>query len=121
MAKDDYDVILYRLLVYLYACMKCKIIYKESSFNEAVRKNVDNDQYFYKIIEMAQDEGYVKNANFTKTWGNDKIPLFEMNEIEITASGIRYIKENGRMLKIADGLKSTGDTIAKLASIIGVL
>jgi hypothetical protein len=25
------------------------------------------------------------------------------------------------MLKIADGLKSTGDTIAKLASIIGVL
>jgi hypothetical protein len=121
MAKDDYDVVLYRLLVYLYACMKHKIIYEDASFDEAVRKNVDNDQYFYKIIEMAQDEGFIKNARFLKTWGNDKVPLFEMDEIEITTSGIRYLKENSRMLKVAETLKSTGDTIAKLASIIGIL
>ena len=121
MAKDDYDVILYRLLIYLYACKKRKIIFEEITFQEAVRKNVENDQYFYDILEMAQGEGLIKNAIFTKAWGGDKVPLFAMHELEITANGIRYLKENSGMKKVSEMLKTAGDIIAKLASIIGIL
>ena len=32
MAKDDYDVIVYRVLVYFYACMKRKIMFEEETF-----------------------------------------------------------------------------------------
>ena len=49
MAKDDYDVIVYRLLVYLYGCLKRKITFDDAVFRETVRKNVDNDEYCYTM------------------------------------------------------------------------
>ena len=42
MAKDDYDVVVYRVLVYLYAVLKHKIIFEEATFRQAVRKNVES-------------------------------------------------------------------------------
>ena len=50
MAKDDYDVVLYRILVYLYACKKRKIAYNSTTFREAVSKGVQNDQWLYDVI-----------------------------------------------------------------------
>lgn len=120
MAKDDYSVILYRLLVYLYACKKRKIMFEDQTFREAVKKNAGNDQYFYDILEMAQEEGFIRGANFKKAWGPDKIPLFEENELEITASGIRYLQENSMMHKIGEKLKEAVDTIANLAILAGL-
>lgn len=120
MAEDDYSVILYRLLVYLYACTKRKIMFEEQTFREAVKKSAGNDQYFYDILEMAQEEGFIRGANFKKTWGPDKIPLFEENELEITASGIRYLQENSMMHKIGEKLKEAVDTIANLATLAGL-
>ncbi|MBW9212979.1 MULTISPECIES: YjcQ family protein [Terrabacteria group] len=120
MAKDDYFVILYKLLVYLYACKKRQIIFEEITFQEAVRKNVKNDQYFYDILEMAQDEGLIKNVSFVNAWGGDKIILSAMNELEITANGIRYLKDNSSMKKISEMLKTAGDIISKLASLLEI-
>lgn len=120
MAKDDYEVILYRLLVYLYACKKRKILYEEKTFQESVQKNVENDQYFIDIIEMAQSEGLICGAVFTKAWGNVKIPLFRYDELEITAEGIRYLKENSTMEKIGGALKEAVDIISPLASLVGL-
>lgn len=54
MAKDDYEVIVYRMLVYLYACKKRKIMFDINTFNESVRKNIESDQYLYDIIDMMQ-------------------------------------------------------------------
>lgn len=38
MAKDDYDVIVYKILVYLYAFMKRKITFEEDVFQATVKK-----------------------------------------------------------------------------------
>lgn len=118
MAQDDYEVILYRLLVYLYACKKRKIAYNEATFQEAVRKNVQNDQWFYDIIEMAQSEGLIEGARFQKAWGGDKAPLFDYNELDITAAGIRYLKENSTMKHVGEALRESVDVISKLAGIV---
>lgn len=118
MAKDDYDVILYRILVYLYACMKRKIIFDDDTFKESVRKNVKNDQYFYSILEMAQEEGYIDGLLFKKAWGQDKILMSDLADARITQDGIRYLCENGRMAKIGEALADTADIISKLAAIL---
>lgn len=118
MAKDDYSVILYRLLVYLYACKKRKIMFDSMTFQEAVKRNIENEQYFYDILEMAQEEGVIRGAKFKKAWGQDKIPLFDESELEITPAGIRYLEENSTMKKIGEVLKDAADIIAKLAGIV---
>ena len=121
MAKDDYDVIVYRILVYLYACKKRKIMHEESTFNAAVRKNVDSDEYFADILSMMQEEGLIEGLTIVKAWGGDKIIASDYGDMQITVKGIRYLSEDSRMNKVGSFLKDSVDTIAKLASIIGIL
>lgn len=121
MAKDDYDVIAYRILVYLYACKKRKIMFEDITFNEAVRKNVESELYFFDILYMMQEEGLIEGLCFTKAWGGDKLLGSDYREAEITAKGIRYLNDNEKMNKIGNKLKESVDIIAKLASLISVI
>ena len=36
MAKDDYDVIVFKILTYLYACVKRKTVFEEAAFYHAI-------------------------------------------------------------------------------------
>ena len=121
MAKDDYEVIVYRVLVYLYACMKRKIMYEEISFREAVRKNVESDEYFAKVISMMKSEGLITKVSIVEAWGGDCIIASDLRDMEITAEGIRYLKENSTMNKVGAMLKESVDTIARLAVIVGLI
>ena len=121
MAKDDYNVIVYRVLVYLYACMKRKIMFEKATFQEAVRKNVESDTYFADILRMMQDEGLIEGLTFAKAWGGDVILITDVEDAKITAAGIRYLQENSTMKKVGDMLKETVDIISKLAAIIQIM
>jgi len=118
MAKDDYDVIVYRILVYLYACKKRKIIFEDGTFNEAVRRNVENDQYFFDVLSMMQEEGLVRGLFFQKTWGGDRLLLSPISDAEITVAGIHYLQDNDKMKRVGMMLKDAVDTIAKLAALL---
>lgn len=120
MAKDDYDAIVYRVLVYLYACLKRKIIFEKETFQSTVRKNVESDEYFYDVLRMMQDEGLIKGLCFKKIWGGDVILVSDMSEAKITPAGIHYLEDNDKMRKVGNVLKGAADTIAKLAAIIGL-
>lgn len=120
MAKDDYEVILYRILVYLYAVKKRSITFEALTFEGSVKRNVENEQYFTDILRMAQDEGLIKGLEFTKAWGNDWLLISDISDAEITAEGIRYIKDNSKMQKIGEMLKDAGDIIIGLATTIGL-
>ncbi len=118
MAKDDFDVIVYRVLVYLYACLKREIMFENVTFNESVRKNVSSDTYFADILRMMQGEGLIEGLEFANAWGGDCILVSSVSDARITAAGIRYLKENGTMKRVGDALKETVDIISKLASIL---
>lgn len=77
MTKDDYDVIVYRVLVYYYACLKRKIIFDKAGFNAAVKKDIESDEYFYDVLRMMQDEGlnadrYVLRGEVIARQGGEK-------------------------------------------------
>ena len=118
MAKDDYDVIVYRVLIYLYACKKRRIIFEEVTFNEAVRKNVENDLYFYDVLNMMQEEGLIRGLAFAKAWGGDKILLSPISDAEITVTGIHYLQDNDTMKRVGNMLREAVDIIAKLAALL---
>ena len=118
MAKDDFDVIAYRVLVYLYACLKREIMFEDVTFYESVRKNVSSDTYFADILRMMQAEGLIEGLEFANAWGGDCILVSSASDARITAAGIRYLKENGTMKRVGDALKETVDIISKLASIL---
>lgn len=116
MAKDDYEVIVYRVLVYLYACMKREIMYEEATFQASVRKNVDSDEYFADVLQMIQTEGLIEGLVFVGAWGGDIIMANSFQDAKITPQGIRYLKENAKMKQIGNALKESVDIISKLAS-----
>lgn len=117
MAKDDYDVIVYRVLVYLYACKKRRIIYEKDVFDKTVHRDVNND-YFSDVLQMMQEEDLIRGLNVIGTWQGDKIIVSDMGDLEITAKGIHYLEDNDKMKKVGQMLKDTVDTIAKLAGIL---
>lgn len=118
MAKNDYDVILYKILVYLYACMKRKVIFDRDVLYGHVCKGAGNENYLVDIFRMAQEEGHTEGLVFTKAWGSDYMLVNDVDNMKITPSGIRYLKENDRMKRIGDKLREEIDSIANLAKIV---
>lgn len=118
MAKDDYDVIVYRVLVYLYACFKRKIIFELITFKAAAQKGIESDEYFTDALKMMQSEGFIEGLTFVDAWGGETILASDLSNARITPAGIRYLESNSKMSHIGDYLKSTVDIIAKLAGML---
>lgn len=120
MAKDDYDVLVFKILTYYYACMKRKILFNQDVFNRAVKCGGLNDDYFADVLRMMQDESLIQGLEFTKAWGGDYILTSELSCAKITPGGIHYLKENGIMQKVMKSLIESADTIGNLAGIVGL-
>ena len=118
MAKDDYDVIVYKILLYYYAILKRKISYKRETFEALIAKADISNEYLTDILRMMQGEGQIDGVRFTKAWGGNCILISDLSEISITPAGIRYLNENTIMKRI-------GKTISEIpgiaASLIGIV
>lgn len=120
MAKDDYDVIVFKILTYLYAVMKGRISFIPNEYHHAIGSKDINNDYLIRIYKMMSDEGLVEKLNFTKPWEGTLIPLFNECNITITAKGIHYLEENDKMKTAGKYLKEKADTIINLAIAIGL-
>lgn len=102
MPKDDYDVIVFKILLYYYGCLKRKIIFDTVSFNHATDKNNIDESYFTDVLIMMFEDGLLDNVSYTTAWGNERILTGNLSDIRITSSGIKYLKENAKMQKTKD-------------------
>ena len=97
MAKDDYFKVAYAILSELKEAKKNgKRI--DTSLISPERFGI-NDSYWLDIIEWLLEKGYAKGVSIqdTKT-GRITTP---MKELEITADGMEYLKENSTMKKMS--------------------
>lgn len=102
MAKDDYDNLVFRILVYLYACLKRKADFDERVLTQKIVTGVVNEEYFIDVLRMMQQEGYVEGVAFTRAWGREYILTDGLGSLSITPEGIHYLKDNSRMQSIKD-------------------
>lgn len=123
MAKDDYSVVVLKILSYLYGCLKngedpsAEVLSPSGAWFQTKGKPL-NESYWENILSMLQEDGLIKGIRYTKPWGAEKIRISDISEIRITTAGISYLQENGSMRKALEVLKSIGDVAAKAISAI---
>ena len=102
MAKDDYDVIVFKVLTYLYACMKRKIMFEMDTFKATIGLDKIDEGYFADILKMMSEDGLIKSYVYKQAWGGEVIVLSCMEDLKITSTGIRYLEDNSKMKQIKE-------------------
>lgn len=120
-AKDDYDVVVFKLLVCFYACLKRVTVFKQAEFDLITKKAGVDERYLLDILRMMQDEGLIEGLAFTKAWGEELILLGNVSDAKITAEGIHYLQDNGRMKKVLAFLIDKADTIIGLVKLVALM
>lgn len=121
MAEDDYDVVVFKLLVYFYACLKCVTVFKQEEFDLITKKAGVNEQYLLDILHMMQNEGLIEGLSFTMAWGKVLILAGNVSDAKITAEGIHYLQDNGQMKKVLAFLIDKADIIISLVKLVALM
>ncbi|MCI8510814.1 MAG: hypothetical protein HFE83_02310 [Lachnospiraceae bacterium] len=110
MAKDDYFVIVYRILSYLYECFKQGEKPDTDLFgSDALRIN---NGYWVNVMESLLAEGYIKGiAVLPYMAGRVGIKILDL---KITQKGIEFLQDNSKMAKAKEFLKTVKETIPGL-------
>lgn len=118
MAKDNYDVVVYKVLLYLYACLKRKAVFDEATFRKTVGGDAVNDDYLDDVLHMMSQEGLIKGMAFTKAWGSTYMAISDPSDMKITVKGIQYLQDNDKMKKVENFLLESCDIVASLIQIV---
>ena len=104
MSKDDYYVIVYKILAYLYIQLKNgNNIDSNVIKHDGVLFNIPEKYWTYIIVHLYQD-GYIENVTINKPWGNVSV-IENIDDIQITPKGIDYLLNNYLLEKAKEFLK----------------
>ena len=107
MARDDYHVIVCRILVYLYSCLKNG----EKPSLEYFPVGKDYWQYIWSHIF---NDGYIEGVELISIMGESMKAVKLTENVSITPKGIEYLQENTPMKKAMGFLKDLKETIPGL-------
>ena len=103
MAQDDMFVVMYKVLAYLYDCMKKGVEPRPSMLaNNGDMLNIE-ESYWARIMKELVDHGYVDGVVVLGTWQGDLIVKF--NHPVVTMEGVEFLQENSKMQKALNYLK----------------
>ena len=112
MARDDYFVIVYKILTYLYECLKTgKNI---DTYNILIAETYGiEESYFNYILIQLYEEGYIEGINIIPIMGSKQKNIKITSNIMIKPKGIEYLQENSMLSKAKGILKEIKDTIPR--------
>ena len=116
MAKDDYNVIVFKILTYLYAVLKRKTVFDINEFKTAVGSIDEN--YLNDLLEMMQNEGFIKGLIFVHAWGIEPLICNDLSQMRITFKGMQFLTENSKMKEVKEFLLKNVDTISSLIKLV---
>lgn len=117
MAKNDMEVIMYKILRYLYECMKYDI---EPDLQKYAWKSDLFDVpkgYWCKIICILVEKKLITGFSVIKSKDGTQVQL--ESTVEITYEGREFLRDNSGMKKAEEFCKDTFDTI--LSSALGLI
>lgn len=104
MARDDYHVIVYQILAYLYVKLKAgETIDPEMLKPESQYLRI-NERYWLYVMENLYKSGYIEGIVFTKAFGGVRF-VNNLECCEITPKGIEFLCDNSFMRKAISFLK----------------
>ncbi len=102
MAKDDYFVIVYKLLSYLYMQLKTGEDIDEKMIGHDSPILQINKRYWNYIMENLIKDEYI-TCSTVKVWGREII--YDLRTVEITPAGIAYVSDHSLFEKVKEFLK----------------
>lgn len=122
MAKDDYDYIVFKILTYLYTCLKRQNSFNTEVFRDMVITKKVHEDYMIDILRMMDAEGLIEGITFIKAWGNEYVISSDLSDLRITSQGVRYVLNNDKMKQIKtailEGMPGAIMELVKIAFII---
>ena len=112
MSSNDYYVIAYKLMSYLYACLK-QGEHPSLEFLESGTKVFPvTESYWEYILQHLFEDGYIEGAKVIPILGKSKAGIRLTPDIMITPKGIEYLEDNSAMQRakrfIEDAAAITG-------------
>mgnify|MGYP000178315685 FL=1 len=100
MARDDYFVILYEIMKYLYNCLKQG---KDAEVDQLTAEYFEIPERYWKyIMYNLINDGYVTGVFARKT--KFGIAIIDLDSIQITPQGIQYYFDNNFLQKVKKSL-----------------
>lgn len=112
MARDDYFVIVYKILTYLYECLKTAKSPDVFNILIAEKYGIEESYFEYIIMELFE-AGYIEGINVIPITGTKRKGVKITSEIIIKPKGIEYLQENSMLSKAKGILKEIKDTIPR--------
>ena len=110
MSKDDYFVLVYRILTYLYYCLKEGIAPDMEYLTFNTKYFPICESYWEYIIEHMFADGYISGVAVAKGL-NKGVGKIKIIDIKITPKGIEYLRDNSNMEKAKEFLKSIKEIV----------
>ena len=111
MPKDDYYVIAYRLLAYMYECLKSG----EAPNREYIKYGSDafpiSEIYWSYIMSHLYLDDYIEGILLIPVIGRDEKGIKITPEFNITPKGIEYLQSNSTMQRVRNALKELKEII----------
>ena len=108
MAKNDYYVIVYRVLMYLYNCLRQdEVVDMQKLTPEYLHIN---QRYFEYIFDTLNDEGLILN----KAYYEDMLGKHLESDIMISPKGISFLHENSTIDKVKKSVKGIAVIISDI-------
>lgn len=101
MANDDYFVLAYRLLSYLYACLKSGQEPDWERLSYGTKDFPICENYWNYLLKHLLLDGYVEGAALLPAVGSPQKRIGPFGYLRITPKGIEYLWDNPTMLKMA--------------------
>lgn len=112
MAKDDYHVLAYRILTYLYQCLKEGAV-PDLDYIGYEALGIEESYWHYIMLHLLTDE-MIEGASKFNLVGRSK-PLVKLtSDIMVTPKGIEFMQNNSAMKRAYDFLKSVKEIIPGL-------
>lgn len=109
MSRDDYHVIVYYILKYLYECLKSGKTPDESVIRLEYYPTKIEETYLTYIFSNMYKQGYIDKIEIRETpvLGTRDVKKYisDVSNIEITPKGIEYLQENSLMQKAYNVVK----------------
>ena len=105
MAKDDMHVVIYKILTYLYQCLKEGV---EPNVHEAQRICGINPVYWNAVVNDCIEKGYIRvpfKSPFTGTY----------ERLEVTSDGVEYLEVNKMMNKVKNVIGEAFEVVLRSA------
>jgi hypothetical protein len=104
MSRDDYHVVVYKILAYLYECLKADVVPKLEKVAELVSIEPG---YLNNIYAMMLESDYLTGIHLSEYKSRKQSEQVWIGAVRITEKGIEYLMTNSLMAKAKDFL---GDT-----------